>query len=296
MRNEAAGEGAVSRAPVWKRAAPDHILTGRGDGSVFHRSSRFGDRGQENRHRESVSRDVRGKPTPGVGFHPCPQDGPTCGKQTRPPWCPYENRRSEGRSTTGRCGSRPRRTWSRSCRNSDSASASNPAPAPGRTSMTRPTEKPARRSSATPASSGRQRHHPESPAARAASATERRRSRSAARWPGPDFVSLARPESRPARSALEEGRDDARDGQRAENLARAEDGRAQLDGEHRRLSRRDRSGAALRPLLHRPDHRRRPHSAGEGPRHRRRRRRPRRHRRGARASARSCARSTRGRK
>ena len=48
--------------------------------------------------------------------------------------------------------------------------------------------------------------------------------------------------------------------------------------EHRRLPRRDRGGARVRPLLHRPDHRRRQGPAGQGVRHRRRRRRPRRHR------------------
>ena len=40
--------------------------------------------------------------------------------------------------------------------------------------------------------------------------------------------------------------------------------------QHRRLSRRRRGRAALRPLLHRPDHRRRQDSAGQGPGHRRR--------------------------
>ena len=55
---------------------------------------------------------------------------------------------------------------------------------------------------------------------------------------------------------------------------RPEDGRADLHGRHHRLSRRDRGGARLRPLLHRPDHRRRQDAAGQGLHRRRRRRRP----------------------
>ena len=74
--------------------------------------------------------------------------------------------------------------------------------------------------------------------------------------------------------------------------ARAEDGRAVVDGEHRRLPRGDRGREPLRQLLHRPVHGGGQGAAGEGADHRRRRRRPRRARRGARASARSCARST----
>ena len=112
---------------------------------------------------------------------------------------------------------------------------------------------------------------------------------------GQTLISFLWPAQRPelARATLAQGRDDARDGQRAAHLARAEDGRAELDGQHRRLSRGRRGRAALRPLLHRPDHRRRHGTAGQGPRHRRRRRRPRRHRRRRSHSARSCARSTR---
>ena len=59
---------------------------------------------------------------------------------------------------------------------------------------------------------------------------------------------------------------------------RPEDGRAHLDGQHQRLPRRHRGRARLRPLLHRPDHRRGQGAAGQGVRRRRRRGRPRRHR------------------
>ncbi len=75
--------------------------------------------------------------------------------------------------------------------------------------------------------------------------------------------------------------DRAGDGLRAAHDARAEARRAEFDGEYRRLSRRHRSGAALRPLLHGPDHRRGQGAAGEGDGDRRRRRRARRHRRRA---------------
>ena len=76
--------------------------------------------------------------------------------------------------------------------------------------------------------------------------------------------------------------DRAGDGQRAAHLARAEDRRALLDGQHRRLPRRHRGGARVRPLLHRLDHRGGQGAAGQGLRHRRRRRGPRRDRRGVR--------------
>ena len=56
-------------------------------------------------------------------------------------------------------------------------------------------------------------------------------------------------------------------------FARAEDGRADLDGQHQRLPRRHRGRQRLRPLLQRPDHRGRQGSAGQGVRRRRRRRR-----------------------
>ena len=58
----------------------------------------------------------------------------------------------------------------------------------------------------------------------------------------------------------------------------------------------DRGRAALRPVLHRPDHRRGQGSAGQGAGDRRGRRGPRRDRRREEHWARSCARSTRGRK
>ena len=63
-------------------------------------------------------------------------------------------------------------------------------------------------------------------------------------------------------------------------VARAEDGRADLDGRHQRLPRGDRGGQRLRPLLQRPDHRRRQDPAGQGVHRRRRRGRPGRHRHG----------------
>ena len=59
----------------------------------------------------------------------------------------------------------------------------------------------------------------------------------------------------------------------AAHHARAEDGRAVVDGQHRRLSRGHRSGELLRPILHRTDDRRRASAAGQGARDRRRRRR-----------------------
>ncbi len=57
-------------------------------------------------------------------------------------------------------------------------------------------------------------------------------------------------------------------------VARAEDGRADLDGRHQRLPRGDRGGQRLRPLLQRPDHGRRQGAAGQGVHRRRRCRRP----------------------
>ena len=64
-------------------------------------------------------------------------------------------------------------------------------------------------------------------------------------------------------------------------------------GQHQRLPRRDRGGQRVRPLLHRPDHRRRQGAAGQGLHHRRRRRRPGRDRHRRRAWAPSCAPTTR---
>ena len=72
----------------------------------------------------------------------------------------------------------------------------------------------------------------------------------------------------------------AGDGRRAAHLARAVARRPQLDGQHRRLPRRDRGRARVRPVLHRPGDRRRQGAAGEGARRGRGRRRPGRHRRG----------------
>ena len=68
---------------------------------------------------------------------------------------------------------------------------------------------------------------------------------------------LSRPERRAARGAEGEGRHHPRDGHGAAHQPRAEDGRAVVDGEHRRLPRGDRGRQQLRPLLHRPGDRRR---------------------------------------
>ena len=73
-----------------------------------------------------------------------------------------------------------------------------------------------------------------------------------------------------------------RDRPGAAHHARAEDGRAVVDGQHRRLPRGHRGGELLRPLLHRPDDRGRPRAARQGAGHRRRRRRAGGDRRGAR--------------
>ena len=81
---------------------------------------------------------------------------------------------------------------------------------------------------------------------------------------------------RAARAAADHG---ARDGRRAAHLARAVAGRAQLDGEHRRLPRGDRGRARVRPVLHRAGHRGGQGAAGQGAGRRRRRRRARRDRR-----------------
>ena len=56
------------------------------------------------------------------------------------------------------------------------------------------------------------------------------------------------------------------------HLARPVPGRAELDGQHRRLPRRDRGGQRVRVVLHRPGHRRGQGPAGQGPGRRRRRR------------------------
>ena len=67
--------------------------------------------------------------------------------------------------------------------------------------------------------------------------------------------------------------DRAGDGRRPAHHARAADGRAVGDGEHRRLPRRHRGGQPLRALLPRADHGGGPGQAGAGAGHRRRRRR-----------------------
>ena len=98
-----------------------------------------------------------------------------------------------------------------------------------------------------------------------------------------DLVSLARQEQGAHRASG--GAQGHRHCHRLDSAhhARAEDGRALVDGEHRRLSGGDRGGEFLRPLLHRPDDGGRPRAAGEGAGHRRRRGRAGRHRRRARA-------------
>ena len=123
-----------------------------------------------------------------------------------------------------------------------------------------------------------------------------RTNRSAARRG--DAGQPARPGAQPgpgrdARAPADHG---ARDGRGAAHLARAVAGRAQLDGQHRRLPRGDRGGARLRPVLHRPGDRRRQGAAGQGAGRRRRsgRASPRSARRAA--WARSCAPPTRARR
>ena len=86
----------------------------------------------------------------------------------------------------------------------------------------------------------------------------------------------------------------ARDGRGAAHLAGAVAGRAQLDGQHRRLPRGHRGRARVRPVLHRPGHRGRQGAAGQGAGGRRRRGRAGRDRRRVAASARSCGPPTRG--
>ena len=112
---------------------------------------------------------------------------------------------------------------------------------------------------------------------------------------GGTLVSFIWPAQNPELHAAARGEEGHRagDGQRAAHLARAEAGRALLDGQHRRLPRRHRGGASLRPLLHRPDHGRGQGAAGQGVRHRRRRRGPGGDRHRRRAWAPSCAPTTR---
>ena len=56
----------------------------------------------------------------------------------------------------------------------------------------------------------------------------------------------------------------AGDGRGAADLARAVAGRAVVDGQHRRLPRGHRGRPRVRPVLHRPGHRRRQGAAGQG--------------------------------
>ena len=116
-----------------------------------------------------------------------------------------------------------------------------------------------------------------------ASGARRARSRSAAARRHAHQLPVAGQEQGARRAAG--GREGHRDRHRsgAAHHARAEDGRAVVDGQHRRLSRGDRSRQLLRPFLHRTDDRGRTRAAGEGAGHRRRRRRAGGHRRGARA-------------
>ena len=71
-----------------------------------------------------------------------------------------------------------------------------------------------------------------------------------------------------------QGRHGDRHGHGAADQPRAEDGRAVVDGQHRRLPRGDRGRRELRALLHRPGDGRGQGAAGEGAGDRRRRRRP----------------------
>ena len=83
--------------------------------------------------------------------------------------------------------------------------------------------------------------------------TRRRSTRSPSSPTARRSISLISPALNPdlvdgSRAAADHG---ARDGRRAAHLARAVDGRAQLDGQHRRLPRGHRGGARVRPVLHR---------------------------------------------
>ena len=111
-------------------------------------------------------------------------------------------------------------------------------------------------------------------------ASGQRRSGPAARGRHAGQLHMARAEPRSVAGARGAQGYGARDGQRAAHLARAEARRAVVDGQYRRLSRRHRSRARVRPLFHRLDHGRRQGAAGQGVHHRRGRGRPRRDRRG----------------
>ena len=99
---------------------------------------------------------------------------------------------------------------------------------------------------------------------------------------GATLIGAAEPRAAPrrARVARRPRHHGARAGRGAAHLARAVDGRAQLDGEHLRLPRGHRGGARVRPVLHRAGHRGGQGAAREGARRGCRRRRPRRDRRG----------------
>ena len=102
----------------------------------------------------------------------------------------------------------------------------------------------------------------------------------------------ARPQPRAGRAARCGRCHRPRDGRGAADLARPVDGRAVLDGQRRRLPRRDRGRPRVRPALHRPGHRGRQGAAGPRLRRRCRCRRPRRDRCGRDRWAPSCAPST----
>ena len=91
---------------------------------------------------------------------------------------------------------------------------------------------------------------------------------------GGTLISLLAPGAQPGsgRGAGRAADHRARDGRGAAHLPGAVDGRAVLDGEHRRLPRGDRGRARVRPLLHRAGDRRRQGAAGQGAGGRRRRR------------------------
>ena len=142
-----------------------------------------------------------------------------------------------------------------------------------------------------------ERHHSQSPRARASSRPRRQRSRSAPPGPDADRVSVARRRIRscssgsPAKGVTALAMDSIPRISRAQKMD-ALSSMANIA----RLSRGHRGGGTLRTVLHRTDHRRRPDSAGEGARHRRRRRGPVRDRHRATVSAPSCAPSTRARR
>ena len=98
----------------------------------------------------------------------------------------------------------------------------------------------------------------------------RRGDRQAGRGGHADRPAQPGAQARPRRGAREAPDHRHGHGRRPPHLAGAVPRRPQLDGQHRRLSRGDRGRAHVRPVLHRPDHRRGQGAAGQGAGRRRR--------------------------